>query len=64
MSATQRIYDVSPDGQRFVILINDEKVEEVASPHLVVVQNWLSEQLDPRGGGKLQPASSDRFDSA
>ncbi len=43
-----RSYDVTPDGQRFVMLIRDgtnpnDHTDNVARPSLVVVQNWLVE---------------------
>ena len=40
-----RSYDVTPDGQRFVILSRDgtDTTKNVAPPSLVVVQNWLAE---------------------
>jgi len=41
---TGRMYDVSPDGRRF-LLIKDSRVEGAAPPppQLIVVQNWLEE---------------------
>ncbi len=39
-----RPYDVSPDGQRFLMLKNEvSKSESAAPPGIVVVQNWLEE---------------------
>ena len=40
-----RTYDVTPDGQRFVMLTRGgaETSEQDAAPALVVVQNWLAE---------------------
>ena len=40
-----RSYDVTPDGQRFVMLTRGgaETSEQDAPPSLVVVQNWLAE---------------------
>lgn len=35
------IYDVTPDGQHFVMI--DESVSDPAPTHLVVVQNWTEE---------------------
>jgi len=38
-------YDITPDGQRFVMLMRGsaETTEDAAPPDLVVVQNWLAE---------------------
>ena len=35
------LYDVAPDGQRFVMI--DESESEPAPTHLVLVQNWTEE---------------------
>ena len=42
---TRRTYDITPDGQRFVMLRlgGAETTEDDAPPALVVVQNWLAE---------------------
>jgi hypothetical protein len=49
-----RTYDVSPDGQRFLV-IKDNAVSDPAStapvPSMVVVLNWL-EELKARTGVK------------
>lgn len=42
---SRHTYDISPDGQRFVMLMRGraETTEDAAPPELVVVQNWLAE---------------------
>ncbi len=44
-SGARRTYDITPDGQRFVMLRRGgaETTEDDAPPALVVVQNWLAE---------------------
>jgi eukaryotic-like serine/threonine-protein kinase len=36
-------YDVSPDGQRFLMLKPDEQTSSSAATQIVVVQNWFEE---------------------
>ena len=38
-----RNFDVSPDGQRFLMIKPGAGGQEATSPHIVVVQNWLEE---------------------
>ncbi len=45
--SAQRTYDVSPDGQRFLMIKSAETAESAAAgPTLVVVQNWHQELLE------------------
>jgi len=37
---TSRTYDVSPDGQRFLVV---KRSANQVTPQIVVVQNWLEE---------------------
>ncbi|HEY5619188.1 MAG TPA: hypothetical protein VIK60_14705 [Vicinamibacterales bacterium] len=37
-----RTFDISPDGQRF-LMIKQGTVDQTAPPQIVVVQNWLEE---------------------
>ena len=44
---TGRHYDVSPDGQRFLLLRDaGDTSEDVASPQIILVQNWFEELKD------------------
>ena len=44
---TGRHYDVSPDGQRFLLLRDaGDTREDVASPQIILVQNWFEELKD------------------
>jgi hypothetical protein len=36
-------YDVSPDGQRFLMIKNAEADAKVSPPQIIVVQNWDQE---------------------
>ena len=38
-----RTYDVSPDGQRFLVMKRDGSPQDAALPVFVVVQNWFEE---------------------
>ena len=38
-----RMYDVSRDGQRFLMIKADDIGEQAAPPQIVVVQNWFEE---------------------
>jgi hypothetical protein len=38
-----RNYDVSPDGQRFLLLQTGGGADGPVAPDLVLVQNWLEE---------------------
>ena len=38
-----RMYDVSPDGRRFLMISNQRNGASAAPPQIVVVQNWLEE---------------------
>jgi len=38
-----RSYDVSPDGQRFLMIKNIEGSDQAAPPSIVVVLNWAEE---------------------
>ena len=39
-----RTYDISPDGQRFLMLKNaDAPTQSSNVPRIVIVQNWLEE---------------------
>jgi serine/threonine-protein kinase len=38
-----RTYDISPDGQRFLVIKPTGDTNQSAAPQLVVVQNWLEE---------------------
>ncbi len=39
-----RGYDVSPDGQRFLMLMEVARSEDTSTaPHFIVVQNWFEE---------------------
>jgi len=41
-----RKYDISPDGQRFLMLKEVEQTEETSAPTqdaLIIVQNWFEE---------------------
>jgi serine/threonine protein kinase len=43
-SALSRTYDISPDGQRFLMLKSEETPAQVSrAPRLVIVQNWFRE---------------------
>ena len=43
-SATGRTYDVSPDGQRSLMIKQGDGSDEAAAPPaIIVVQNWLEE---------------------
>ena len=37
------MYDVSPDGRRFLMISNQRNGTSAAPPQIVVVQNWLEE---------------------
>jgi serine/threonine-protein kinase len=43
MPLLSRTYDISPDGQRFVLIKEDKIGSYSARPQLVVVQNWFEE---------------------
>ena len=38
-----RSYDISPDGQRFLVMKQDATSAQSAAPGFVVVQNWIEE---------------------
>ena len=38
-----RTYDISPDGQRFLMIKAGGASDQVAAPQIVVVQNWFEE---------------------
>ena len=38
-----RTYDASPDGQRFLVIKNENGDADVDAPHIVLVQNWSEE---------------------
>ena len=38
-----RSYDISPDGQRFLVMKQDASSGQSAAPGFVVVQNWIEE---------------------
>jgi hypothetical protein len=38
-----RQYDVSPDGQRFLMLKDRDPTAGAAAPTIVVVQHWVEE---------------------
>ena len=40
---TSRMYDISPDGQRFLMVKEDPAPSEAASARMIVVQNWFAE---------------------
>jgi serine/threonine-protein kinase len=40
---TSRMYDISPDGQRFLMVKEDPATSEAASARMIVVQNWFAE---------------------
>jgi hypothetical protein len=42
-SINSRTYDVSADGQRFLMIKNAESSNSSASPSLVVVEHWTEE---------------------
>ena len=42
-ATTPANYDVSPDGQRFLMLKSDEQTSSSAATQIVVVQNWFEE---------------------
>ncbi len=48
-NATQIRYDVSADGQRFVLVATVES-EEAKAPSIHVVQNWFAEFRGRQGG--------------
>jgi hypothetical protein len=39
---TARTFDVSPDGQRF-LMVKQAPAAQTSAPQIVVVQNWLEE---------------------
>jgi len=45
-----RIYDVAPDGQRFLMIQQRDSTPQPPLTHIVLVQNWLDElrRLVPR----------------
>jgi serine/threonine-protein kinase len=43
VSSGGRVYDVSADGQRFLMIKEGETDQTAAAPEIVVVQNWLEE---------------------
>jgi Tol biopolymer transport system component len=43
MSSPGRSYDVAPDGQRFVIVRNDERVNQPPLTDMLVVHGWIDE---------------------
>jgi hypothetical protein len=38
-----RSYDVSPDGQRFLIALTKDPATNLAPAQMIVVQNWFDE---------------------
>ena len=42
-SAIGRAYDVSPDGERFLLIKQDPTDENAALPRVILVQNWFEE---------------------
>jgi hypothetical protein len=42
-ATTIQNYDVSPDGQRFLMLKADEQTSSSVPTQIVVVQNWFEE---------------------
>jgi serine/threonine-protein kinase len=42
-NAGRQAYDVSPDGQRFLMIKNAEAEGKVSPPQIIVVQNWDQE---------------------
>ena len=38
-----RFYDVTPDGERFVMVKDGSGADELSGPELVWVQNWFQE---------------------
>jgi hypothetical protein len=42
-AAGQQTYDVSPDGQRFLMIKNADAEGKVSPPQIIVVQNWDQE---------------------
>jgi hypothetical protein len=42
-NAGRQLYDVSPDGQRFLMIKNAEAEAKVSPPQIIVVQNWDQE---------------------
>ena len=38
-----RTYDVSPDGERFLMVKEVEAEETSTAPHFILVQNWFEE---------------------
>jgi hypothetical protein len=51
LGGTDRVYDVSPDGRRFLMIKPVGSPEQTAAPtSLIVVQNWFEElkRLVPR----------------
>jgi serine/threonine-protein kinase len=45
-------YDVSPDGQRFVMLRRPAQAEDAAPPRMIMIQNFFSELEEKMGGGR------------
>jgi len=37
------MYDITPDGQRFLMIKNPSGSDQPAPPSLIVVQNWVEE---------------------
>jgi hypothetical protein len=38
-----RTYDVSPDGQRFLMIKEGTSTDQASASQVIVVQNWLEE---------------------
>jgi hypothetical protein len=38
-----RSYDVSPDGQRFLMALTRNRLTDLASTQMILVQNWFDE---------------------
>ena len=55
-----RDYDVTPDGERFLVITPTEatgtEASEPAAPQIIVVENWLDGMASARLGVKMSPA--------
>ena len=50
--ATSRVFDVSADGKRFLMLKSAQAANAAERPRIVVVQNWFEEIEQKMAGGK------------
>jgi len=45
-------YDVTPDGQRFVMLRRRSSIEAVSEARMILIQHWFTELEERLGGGR------------